>query len=162
MMWQERQNAVVFECSMCVEKPIPLVRRGNRNSAQKARIVPSRVGVRAGRAKSTVTRAMLSKKTSTVNVPGVIIAPHPQARDTALPPSSRRVSFLGGQRAEVANQPFDFVRFQAFFISGHLVLSLGEDFGELRVRHLLNLRGKKIMRPKFFPYLSVPPSVWSM
>jgi hypothetical protein len=68
-MWQERQNWVLFERSICVEKPMPMDRSGNAKRAKKATILPTGDTVTCGRETTTAISKILnamSRRTKSV------------------------------------------------------------------------------------------------
>jgi hypothetical protein len=66
MMWQERQNLVVFECSSCAAPPIPTHKTGSANRTRKAIIFPPRVAVSPGRNTINATRIVVRAITETI------------------------------------------------------------------------------------------------
>src|SRR6202163_2747720 len=143
MMWQERQNVVVFERSMWGENPTALHNSGKRKSATKASIFPSRVDVRAGRATKRAAKPRPSTNNRSESVSGVIMESAERWASLTHQLLFRRSEslFFRGKGSDVGHQPLDFIRFQGFRIRWHLVLPIRDDFGKLRIGRLLPLRG---------------------
>src|SRR6516165_7211573 len=71
MMWHDKQNSVLFDLSISLEKPIVAQRTGRQNRMRKASILPPRDAVAPGRRHRTAIKTMhsrISKKSSVTDV----------------------------------------------------------------------------------------------
>src|SRR5579863_3005486 len=130
MMWQERQNAVLFERSISFSMPIASANTGRKKSTPNARIFPVRVAVAAGRATRTPASAALNKTRITIAIVGID------------PTSFRGFSLF--QAAKERDEILNLFWLQAFAIGRHLPLTIADDSGEIFVTLLLHVRGTKI------------------
>src|ERR1700721_1237017 len=130
MMWQERQNAVLFERSISFSMPIASANTGRKNSTPNARIFPVRVAVAAGRATRAPTSAALNKTRITIAIVGID------------PTRFRGFSLL--QAAKERDEILNLFWLQAFAVSRHLPLAVADDSREFVVSLLLDVRGTQI------------------
>src|SRR5713226_383023 len=164
MMWQERQNCVRFERSMCSEVPIATQSSGRMKSARKARILPPRVAVMDGQKTRTAIRTMLRPIRMTRISVGVITMRLLRRGQKVAPngasiPFCPRCSFLLAKLPDVGDQLLDLLSAQGLAEPRHLVLALGADLNELRIGLVLDFGGTKVPSTKFLSCWGIATAV---
>src|ERR1700688_4659201 len=71
MMWQDRQNAVLFERSISLSMPAMREKSGRKKSTPNARILPALLAVIAGRATTTPASTALNRMRITIAIVGI-------------------------------------------------------------------------------------------
>src|SRR5580658_10253963 len=71
MMWQDKQNAVLFERSISLFIPATRAKSGRKKSTPNARILPALLAVIAGRATTTPASTALNRMRITIAIVGI-------------------------------------------------------------------------------------------